>query len=934
MSGRNKGSSGSRGGVALVAICVAYFMVILDTTVVNVALPSLERSLHTTTTALEWVVDGYSLVFAALLLTGGALSDRRGARGVFQAGVACFTAASAACGLAPSVGLLIAARCAQGFGATLAVPASLALIQAAFPGVAERRRAFGIWGAVAGIAAGGGPVLGGALVAGLGWRAVFFANVPIGLAGIAFGARHLPRPDPRSHGTDPAGQVAGVVVLGSLTAALVEAGALGWSSLLVLSCLVVFAVSGMAFIAIEWRSTSPMLPLGLFASTQFSGAVGVGGLINLGFYGELFVLTLYLQAQRHLSALVAGVALLPQMAMATVGSTVAGRAAARYGPRPVMLTGLTLGAGGLAGLAITTAAHQPYAALVAPLVATGVGMALTMPAATAAAMEAAPSERAGLASGTLNAARQAGGVIGVALLGTLVAASTDVAAALQLAMAIAAAAFAVGALLAVTVRAGRAVPAGAGHGRRVPSRFGVTTAGVPASSPRDESRTDIEEVPMGEQPQVEAVPVGAQPQVEVVVIGAGLAGLAAAVAAARRGASVAVCDVGTAGGRARSDQRDGYTFNRGPHALYRRGAGAEVLARLGVDLGGSPPYPTAAGYTAASDELVLLPTAPGSLLRSPLLGMADMARFARLLTAVPRLAPASLAERSAAQWIASSRLTPRGRTVLASLTRVATYAGDLDLLAADAAVGQLRLARRGVLYLDGGWQSLVDGLLTAAAPHGVRVLEGERVTDLCRRTDGTFAVRTPARTLETSSVVVAAGGPAAARALLPDAPRWALGAPATAACLDLGSRRVPTTPVAYGLDQPLYLSTHAPRARLAPPGRAVVHVMRYGARTATDDRTQLWALARRCGIDDADVVTQRFLHEMTVCHALPRPGAGLAGRPAVDATGIASVFLAGDWVGGIGLLADAALASGEAAGHAAAAAARRRRALGGAKVGR
>ena len=447
MSGRNKGSSGSRCSVALVAICVAYFMVILDTTVVNVALPSLGRSLHTTTTALEWVVDAYSLVFAALLLTGGALSDRRGARGVFQAGIAYFTAASAACGLAPSVSWLIAARCAQGFGAALAVPASLALIQAAFPGVAERRRAFGIWGGIAGIAAGAGPVLGGALVAGLGWRAVFFVNLPIGLAGIALGARHLPRPDPRPHGPDPAGQVAGVVVLGSLTAALVEAGALGWSSLLVVSCLVVCAVSGAAFVAIERRSASPMLPLGLFASKQFSGAVGVGGLINLGFYGELFVLTLYLQTQLHLSALVAGVALLPQMAMATVGSTVAGRAAARYGPRPVMEAGLVLGAAGLAGLAVASGTQQPYIVLVAPLVATGFGMAFTMPAATAAVMEAAPSERAGLASGTLNAARQMGGVVGVALLGTLVAQRTDFTAGLHAGLAIAAGAFGLAALL-------------------------------------------------------------------------------------------------------------------------------------------------------------------------------------------------------------------------------------------------------------------------------------------------------------------------------------------------------------------------------------------------------------------------------------------------------------------------------------------------------
>jgi phytoene dehydrogenase-like protein len=272
--------------------------------------------------------------------------------------------------------------------------------------------------------------------------------------------------------------------------------------------------------------------------------------------------------------------------------------------------------------------------------------------------------------------------------------------------------------------------------------------------------------------------------------------------------------------------------------------------------------------------------------------------------------------------------------VISALTRVATYAGDLDLVAADAAVAQLQLALEGVVYLDGGWQSLVDGLEAAATSAGARVLEGERATALQARTDGTFEVRTPARTLQAASVVVATGSPAAARALLPHAPAWELGAPATAACLDLGLRRVPATMVAFGLDQPLYLSTHSPKAHLAPPGGAVVHVMRYGARTSTDDRAQLWALARRCGIGDDDVVVQRFLHEMTVCHALPRPGPGLTGRPAVDATGTEGVFLAGDWVGAAGLLADASLASGEAAGRAAAEQAMRRRATCGATLGR
>ncbi len=197
-------------------------------------------------------------------------------------------------------------------------------------------------------------------------------------------------------------------------------------------------------------------------------------------------------------------------------------------------------------------------------------------------------------------------------------------------------------------------------------------------------------------------------------------------------------------------------------------------------------------------------------------------------------------------------------------------------------------------------------------------MAGERAVAVAAGEAGTWEVVTPARTVRASSVVIAPGGPDEARALCPGMPRWGLGSPATAACLDLGLRNLPTTKVAFGLDEPLYLSTHSPSARLAPAGGVLVQVMRYGARTSGEDRAQLWALAERCGITKQDVVVQRFLHEMMVCHALPKPGAGLAGRPGIDAGDLPGVFLAGDWVGPVGLLADAALSSGEAAGRAAA----------------
>jgi len=430
----------------LVAICVGYFMVILDTMVVNVALPALSKSLHTSTSGLQWIVDAYSLVFGALLLSAGAIGDRRGAKAVFQVGMALFAISSLACGLAPTTGLLVAARCAQGLGAALAVPASLSLLQAAYPDQATRRRAFGIWGAVAGIAAGAGPVMGGALVSGFGWRSVFFVNVPIGVAGLALAARVLPSPPRRPHGTDIAGQLVGVACLAGLTVALIEAGASGWASPLVAGGLITSVVAGAAFIVIEHRVGDPMLAMGLFSSPTFSSATTVGLLINLGFYGELFVMSLYLQELRGFSPLRAGVALTPELAMAVIGSAVSGRVMARSGPRLPMLVGLVVGGAGLASLGVA-GVHSSYWLLVVPFMAAGLGMSLVMPAATAAVMEAAPSERGGIASGTLNAARQVGGVIGVALLGTLVASRGTFIVGLRTSMAIAGGVFVLGALL-------------------------------------------------------------------------------------------------------------------------------------------------------------------------------------------------------------------------------------------------------------------------------------------------------------------------------------------------------------------------------------------------------------------------------------------------------------------------------------------------------
>lgn len=407
--------------------------------------------------------------------------------------------------------------------------------------------------------------------------------------------------------------------------------------------------------------------------------------------------------------------------------------------------------------------------------------------------------------------------------------------------------------------------------------------------------------------------------VEVAVVGAGLAGLTAATVAARAGASVALFDIRSPGGRARSDQRDGYVLNQGPHALYKAGAGTGVLKRLGVPLRGAPPHSAVAGYRQAASTMAVLPTSAASLLRSPLVDIRGKLRLGWVLKALPKLDAADLVAMSAAAWIDSLKLTSRAAAIVSALTRVATYAGDLRVISADAAVRQLQLAlEEGVLYLDGGWQALVDALVARSATAGVELFAGERVSAVRSEGRGTWELTTGARTARAWSVVLAAGGPDAARALVPSMPDWQLGPPATAACLDLGLRRLPPTKVAFGLDEPLYFSTHSPKARLAPPGGVLVHVLRYGARASREDRAQLWSLAERCGVTEHDVVVERFLHEMTVSQSLPQPGGGLGGRPGVSAAGLQGVFLAGDWVGPVGLLADAALSSGEAAGQAAA----------------
>lgn len=412
-------SSSSKTAVTLTVICLGYFMTILDVTAVNVALPALQHALGASIADLQWVLDGYALVFASLLLTFGSLGDRRGSKGVFLTGVAVFTLASAGCGIAPTVAVLQAARVVQGIGAALLVPTSLALLRHTFSDSSARARAFGIYGGIAGIAAAAGPVLGGLLTSTVTWRAIFWLNVPIGLFVLPIAARVVPvAPRSAGRGFDPSGQAVGILMLVLLTASLIQSGTRGWSSPVVIVGLVTTAIACVIFIQIEHRAKAPMMPPALFRNASFSAGTAVGFLINCGFFGQLFLVNLFFQKVWGDSALLSGVRLLPEMGVVALASAFSGRVAGRFGTHVPMIVGTVVGGVGML-MMMTVGFATSYLLFIPMLIAIGFGMAFTMPAMTAAVMAAAPGEHAGIAGGVLNAARQSGTVVGVALLGAL-----------------------------------------------------------------------------------------------------------------------------------------------------------------------------------------------------------------------------------------------------------------------------------------------------------------------------------------------------------------------------------------------------------------------------------------------------------------------------------------------------------------------------------
>jgi DHA2 family methylenomycin A resistance protein-like MFS transporter len=402
------------------AMSLGFAVVQLDVSVVNVAIKPIGAALGGGVSALQWLVGAYTLAFAALILSAGALADRIGAKRVFVGGFALFTACSVACGLAPSLHVLIAARAAQGVGAAILVPASLSLLAHAYPDADQRARAVGVWAAGASAALSGGPLVGGVLITVLGWRAIFFINVPIGLTGMILTLRYADETS-RSPGRaiDLPGQVAAIVCLVALAAATIEGGAHGFAASGVLSAYALAAAAAVAFVMIERRRLAPMLPPDLFRSRSFSAASAIGLLVNVVFYGLIFVLSLFFQHAQHLSPMQTGLAFVPMTGAVMVANVLASRLAAARGQRLVILGGAILMAGGALAL-LNADATSSYPAMVAQLIAIGFGLGLIVPVMTAVLLASVDRSRSGIASGTLNTARQTGSVIGVALFGSLI----------------------------------------------------------------------------------------------------------------------------------------------------------------------------------------------------------------------------------------------------------------------------------------------------------------------------------------------------------------------------------------------------------------------------------------------------------------------------------------------------------------------------------
>jgi EmrB/QacA subfamily drug resistance transporter len=411
----------NRKWLTLAAVAFGLFMIMLDNTVVNVALPSIQRDLHADLSELEWIVTGYALTFAALMLTGGKLADLLGRRLIFVVGLGIFTLSSLACGLAESGEVLIGARVVQGVGAALMNPATLSIISATFP-PEQRGMAIGIWAGVSALALAIGPLVGGLITEHIDWSWIFFINVPVGIVAIAASLLIIreSRDESEEQRLDLPGLLTSGLGLFALTYALIEANTYGWTSERIIASFALAVISLALFVVLESRQRVPMLDLSLFRNGTFAGANLVVLLVALAMFGVFFFVSLYMQNILGFSAVEAGAAFLPMTVLIILVAPIAGRTSDRIGSRWLMTAGMTL-----VGIQLLyfsrLGVDETFWSLLPGLLVGGVGMSLTMTPSAAAALRSVPVYKSGVGSAVLNAFRQVGGAMGIALMGAIIA---------------------------------------------------------------------------------------------------------------------------------------------------------------------------------------------------------------------------------------------------------------------------------------------------------------------------------------------------------------------------------------------------------------------------------------------------------------------------------------------------------------------------------
>jgi DHA2 family methylenomycin A resistance protein-like MFS transporter len=403
--------------LSLTALSLSYFMLLLDSTILNVALPSIEKQLHGSVASLQWVVNSYTLVFASFLLSSGSIGDRYGVRRTFRLGLAIFTLASFLCSLSPTIEILVTARVIQGLGAALMVPASLSLIAHLFTEPQEQAKAVAIWAGIGSIAVAFGPTLGGLLVEFLGWRSVFLINIPFGILALLLTLFNLPAtPERQESSLDLPGQALAILACCTLTYGLIEWGHVAPTELMM--AFVIAIISGAAFIAVERRRAHPMLPLSLFRSWRVSATMLVGLVYQFSFYSLIFVFSLFFQQFYGYRALEAGLAFMPQTILGSAAILFATRWIMRWlRPRTSLAIGMLLGAVGM--LVIFIGIHMGFLLIAVGEALVGVTASFIVTPMTTVILASVGKEQSGIASACLNAARQMGGVLGVALLGTV-----------------------------------------------------------------------------------------------------------------------------------------------------------------------------------------------------------------------------------------------------------------------------------------------------------------------------------------------------------------------------------------------------------------------------------------------------------------------------------------------------------------------------------